>query len=423
MKNRMSRCAALIGTVLSLSAFAQECQEISLYKDGSEIGKMEEKSRTFPEAPEWATNWGNLDGMIPPYIRLSGQKDKRSDWTGELSFEQMPVNVKGGSLKLKLRSTQKARVGIWLAGDFGKSQTHTLIVEAGKTRSIEVPVASLVGYGTTKVSRIGVGLMDVPAYQYTTLFVDDIALSCGVPAATDRDGLSAGSGTESDSYVYSDNETSSSARGGKFLESEVRETSAAYSDEKRKELSALTNLDFVVSLMEQNQILAHMGATSLTPKKSREGWFNNLYFIERNRLRDKVIANPKALFYEAEAFAASRENRETPLLLGNVDYGYESCVDTACSSTKILPSRLLTAGLPMAVVRGSKLLLHYDPYFVSSNRKNLPAVEIYTGGSWKKLNPKSSMEISFESAGLQKLQVRLTEGGLTVNQNLFVEVK
>ena len=53
MKNRMSRCAALIGTVLSLSGFAQVCNDVSLYKNG-EAGKMENKS--FPEAPEWIAN-------------------------------------------------------------------------------------------------------------------------------------------------------------------------------------------------------------------------------------------------------------------------------------------------------------------------------------------------------------------------------
>ena len=55
MKSRMSRCAALIGTVLSLSSFAQVCNDVSLYKNG-ETGKMEITGMTFPEAPEWSAN-------------------------------------------------------------------------------------------------------------------------------------------------------------------------------------------------------------------------------------------------------------------------------------------------------------------------------------------------------------------------------
>jgi hypothetical protein len=60
---------------------------------------------------------------------------------------------------------------------------------------------------------------------------------------------------------------------------------------------------------------------------------------------------------------------------------------------------------------------------VSTNRKTLPKVEIWSGNQWKILEPKSEMELEFESAGLQKIRLKLTEGGLTVNQNIFVEVK
>ena len=73
-KVRMSRCAALIGTVLSLSSFAQVCNDVSLYKNG-EAGKMETTNMTFPEAPEWSANWGEMnpgerEALTPPYIRI-----------------------------------------------------------------------------------------------------------------------------------------------------------------------------------------------------------------------------------------------------------------------------------------------------------------------------------------------------------------
>ena len=79
MRIRMSRCAALIGAVLSLSSFAQVCNDVSLYKNG-ETGKMETAGMTFPEAPEWSANWGvlsqgGMEALTPPYIRLSGQKE------------------------------------------------------------------------------------------------------------------------------------------------------------------------------------------------------------------------------------------------------------------------------------------------------------------------------------------------------------
>jgi hypothetical protein len=86
-------------------------------------------------------------------------------------------------------------------------------------------------------------------------------------------------------------------------------------------------------------------------------------------------------------------------------------------------SRSLLAGLPVAWVKGARLKVFYDPYFVSTNRKTLPKVEIYSAGKWNALNAESSLELEFESAGVQKIQVRLSEGGLTVNQNIFVEVR
>ena len=116
MKNRISRCAALIGTVLSLSSFAQVCQEVSLYKNG-EAGKMDTAETRFPEAPEWSANWGEMEALTPPYIRLSGQKDRAGDWTGTLSLAHLPATVQNGNLMLNVRSTQNARFGVWLVGD------------------------------------------------------------------------------------------------------------------------------------------------------------------------------------------------------------------------------------------------------------------------------------------------------------------
>ena len=148
-----------------------------------------------------------------------------------------------------------------------------------------------------------------------------------------------------------------------------------------------------------------------------------MYYVERARLRDSVIANPKALFYEASTFAASTDNRAMPLLLGNVDYAYRAKADTSFSKKELLNTRVLIAGLPSSWVKGASFTLYYDPYFVSTNRKKLPKVEIYTGNRWTVLKANSSLEIVFESAGVQRIPVRLTEGGLVVNQNLFVEVR
>ena len=418
MKSRMSRCAALIGTVLSLSGFAQVCNDVSLYKNG-EAGKMETTGMTFPEAPEWSANWGNIsqggtEALTPPYIRWSGMKNKAGDWTGLLSFDKLPVTVQSGNVAFKVRATQKSKFGIWLVGDFGNSGVKFFDIDANKTYSLKVAVAEFLGNSAKTVTHVGVGLFDVPAHQYTTLFVDDVSVSCAI---------SNGSVAETWTYPYSDLDPRNPRREGKFISTPAPMTSAAYSEEKRRKIADSTRANFVLSESEHYQIQNFPNRTDLTPQSSRDGWFNNMYLIDRNRLRDSVIANPKGLFYEANEAAAGTDNHEMPLLIGNVDYAYRVCSDSVCKAGLLQNARILQAGFPSASVRGSRLKIFYDPYFICTNRSAFPKVEIYAKNKWQVLEPKSEMLLEFESAGVQSVKVRLTEGGVTINQTLFVEVK
>lgn len=414
--NRITRCAALVGTVLSLSSFAQVCNEVSLYKNG-EAGKME--TSTFPEAPEWSANWGEMEALTPPYIRWSGMKDKAGDWTGLLSLSNLPATVQAGNVGVKVRSTQKGKLGIWLAGAFGNSGIKFFELDANRTYALKVPVAELLGNSPRSVEKIGVGLFDVPAHQYTTLFVDDISLSCAVENAEE----SVADIFESLEYPFENVNPFKAERKGKFLADSLPVTSAAYADECREKLRDSTQMNFVLNSDEFERISNFVSSNSMTPKQSREGWFRSMFFVERNRLRDSVIANPKSLFYEAESFAASTDNRLMPLLIGNVDFAYRACADSSCEKKQLMNSRALLAGLPVSWVNGARLKVFYDPYFVSTNRTTLPNIEIYSAGKWHSLSANSSLELEFESAGVQKIQVRLSEGGLTVNQNIFVEVR
>ena len=112
-----------------------------------------------------------------------------------------------------------------------------------------------------------------------------------------------------------------------------------------------------------------------------------------------------------------------PLLIGNVDYAYRFCSDSACKFVQMQNARILQAGFPSARVKGSRLKIFYDPYFICTNRNSLPKVEFYAKNTWQVLEPMSEMLLEFESAGVQSVKVRLSEGGVTINQTLFVEVK
>lgn len=417
MKNRMSRCVALMGTVCSLSGFAQVCNEIPLYR-GGETGSMEQ-GMTFPEAPEWSTNWGDMGSLVPPYIRWSGMKNSSGNWTGTMVLSGLPAYVQGGNLKVDVRASQNVKVGFWLEGDFGKSPVHYQDLAANISKTVTVPLAGLIGSSRALVQKMGVGLFGVPANQYTNFFMDNVSLSCGVSGEAGGSLLSSGE----IEFPYSEVSPASPRRESRFLHSSASATSAAYSDEDRQRIADSTRKMFVLNEAEHLQIVRYVESDSLTALQSRNGWFRSMYLIERNRLKDSVIANPKTLFYEAGAFAANAENDAMPILVGNVDYGYRVCADTSCGKMAILDGRALLAGLPSATTSGSVLKLYYDPYFITTNRGGIPKVEILDNGVWKEIPQKSEYKVMFNSAGVQNIKVRLSEGGLTINQTLVVEVK
>jgi len=104
---------------LAIAGNAQICNSTVIFDGSKNNGKMEDSGRTFPEAPEWRANWGNFEKMESPYMRLSGIKNSRGDWTGTLVFEGLPADVRGGTLKIDVRATQAAKLGVWLGETAG----------------------------------------------------------------------------------------------------------------------------------------------------------------------------------------------------------------------------------------------------------------------------------------------------------------
>ena len=433
MNYGMFKRVALMGALASLSGYAQVCNTLTLYKDGSYAGRMEESTRSFPEAPEWSTNWGDFDNMQNPYIRLSGMRNYRGDWTGSLVFDALPVKVNGGTLKIKARSSQKGNFGVWLSGNSGAGHISFHELEANKTAVLTIPVQELMGSESFEVDKVGIGLFDVPANQYTNFFVDDIEFSCAEASgsAGGSNGTSGNSTVLENSdeslfqteYSFVDVDPASAIRKGLFDSAYVRSTSAHYEAAERTSLQQKTSAAFVLSENEHNQIVNFREAKKLTPKASRDGWYKSLFYIDRNRLKDGVIANPKQVFNEANEMAALSNYTLMPLLLADLDYAVSYCGDTACATHVLENSGLLLAGFPSSYITGSKFRLVYDPYFTVTTRKTLPHVEICVAGKCQSLEPKSEIMVEFDSAGVQELQVKITSGNLNVQQHLFVEVK
>ncbi len=427
MKNRMCKGIALMGALFALNGFADECKDVVLYSNGNDNGQMVESGMTFPELPEWKTNWGNLDGMEPPYIRLSGMKNLQDDWKGLLSFQSLPQHVDGGVLRLKVHATQNASFGVWLVNSSGKSNVHYVGLTANRTQSLEIPLVNLGVTGAVDVMNVGVGLFHVPQYQYTTLFIDDVGFSCVKnsigSSSSAMSSSSFGANGDSLEYEFSNVESWSEKRDARYLPSLESNFTAAYFEQQRDSLLLRTNSDFVVDELEHLKIVNTVRATDVSPKKSRTSWYDNLYSVVRNRLRDNVVANPKQLYFEAEAIAATSDYTVIPLLVADLDYAYSACADSLCSSVQIVNAHLLEAGLPTSFVRGSKVSILLDPYFVVTKQRSLPSISVCVSGKCETLPMKGRLDLEFPSVGKQKIVVKMNRGGQTVEQNLFVEVK
>lgn len=425
MMRRMLKGVAFAGALLALDGFAEECKGVALYTDGSDNGQMIESGRTFPESPEWKANWGNFDGMNAPYIRLSGSKNEQGDWKGLLSFQVLPLHVDGGVLRLKVRATQNAKFGVWLKGTSSESRVHYVNLTADKTHALEIPLASFGVTGAIDVVNVGVGLFQVPQYQYTTLFIDDVGFSC-VKNGSSLGGTSAATVLENVThweYDFSNVDAWSEKRDARLLPALESEFSAAYTPQERNSLISITNGDFLVSELEHLKIVNSIRATEMSAKRSRLTWYDNMYSVVRNRLREKAVANPKQLYFEAEAIAANSDYTVIPLLVADLDYVYKACAEESCGSTQNVNTHLLTAGLPTSFVRGSKISLVLDPYFIVTKQRNLPSVSVCVSGTCKSISSKERIELEFPSSGLQKIVVKLKSGMHNVEQNLFVEVK
>ena len=426
MINRMFKGVALCGALWALNGFAEECKGVVLYSNGNDNGQMIETGRTFPELPEWKANWGNLGNMVPPYIRLSGIKNVQGDWKGLLSFSQLPLHVDGGVLRIKARPTQNVKFGIWLKGTTSESGAYYAELTANKTHSLEIPLATLGVTGAFDVVNVGVGLFQVPQYQYTTLFIDDIEFSCAKNNAGVESSSSVAWDNEDETpwkYEFSNADASSPSREARLLPALESEYSAVYSPQERALLISKTGADFLVSGLEHLKIVNSISATEMTAKKSRLTWYDNLYSVVRNRLRENVVANPKQLYFEAEAIAANSDYTVIPLLVADLDYAYSMCVDSICGSNQIFNAHLLTAGIPTSFVRGSKVSLVLDPYFIVTKQRALPTISVCISGSCKSIQPNGRLELEFLSSGLQTIVVKMKNGDRSVEQKLFVEVK
>ena len=410
MANRMFKKIAMACLLMAVFGYSQSCKKVSLYS-GNETGYMENATSTFPEAPEWKANWGNFPKMEAPYIRISGQKALKGDWTGALVFPK--GKLAHGTLSMNVRATQGVKFGTWADGESPEGATVKQLA-ANESYDMEIPVTA----GSTP-AKIWIKLFGVNAYQYVTLFIDNIAY------CEDDSGTLAGATGAADTAAYTifGGNASAPSRQKLWDGEDPEETSPRYNTQEREELKKRTAAMFVLDWEDHDQIMRILQNDSLGAKQSREAWYRAMYLVTRARLSDSAVANPKKLYADANGIAAAHGMQAFPLLVANLDYSYRVCSDTACSSAILEDYHLLAAGLPTSYTRGSKIQIAYDPFFVATDKSGLPGIELCVSGKCKQLEPNGVADIEFQSAGIQKLTVKLDYGATKIQQNLFLEVK
>ena len=423
MRSRIWGPLALGGVLLSSAVHAETCKNLVLYDNGSSKGLMEESTRSFPEAPEWAANWGDFNNLKSPYIRLSGMRNYRSDWTGSLIFDALPVTVHGGSLKLKARSTQTGHLGVWLSGPGGNGKISFHSLEAGKTHVLDIPISTLMAESSVEVDKVGIGLFGVPANQHTTLFVDDISMTCVQENHPVENPATADSSESYSPYVFVDVNPASVERVGLFDDSFDRRVKSRYSASQKDSLKNKMSAMFLIPEESQMRILNFKEAKNMSARDSWRGWYNSLFLVEKGSIVEGAIPNSKRIFDEAGILAASHENTVLPLLVANIDYGVSYCIDSLCGKQEVEDYHLVLVGLSAPYVTSSKIRVVYDPYFTITPSGQLPVVELCSGSKCFELKPKSEGSLEFESAGIQEITVKIHSDNQIYEQKLFVEVK
>lgn len=425
MLNRVFNCVWITCIALATSIYAAECKSISIYSSTNPtIGSI--KSSTFPEPPEWRTNWGNQGQMKPPYIRFSGQHNQLKTWESVLSFPQLPLTVRGGYLELQVHASNQVlfKVGLLENGASGPKQSFKL--NANQTQLLKIPLTNLSSKESPVIEGILIELSQVPAYQYNTLFLGSISFSCAQTSTEKPTSL-----TETElSFEFPFTETE--AKKAERVIFDLEAAPIGYALKKHSDSAQLVlkgkSVSQVVLSEEEHLILQKMTSEPISSsKQSWKNWNQSLYYISQNRLADSLFANPKTLFRQANETAASYNYEVLPLLVGSFNYDYFVCEEKNATGTCIREhlenAQLLVAGLASSFAYRSSFELVLDPYFVTTNQNTIPEVEVLIKKEWKPLKLKSRLSVTFDSLGEHSIPIRLRYGSKVVETTLLLEVR
>lgn len=413
MKRKIAWTMQCLALFFSVNIYAKDYQSTVLYPGN---GNVLTEFTTFPELPEWRTNWGNQGGLEPPYIRFSGQKDFSSDWETRLEFSNFPEKLSAGILELSVYSDKNSEVEIGIQNS-EKKTTHLL--QAGISKNIQIPLETFFAKFPVRASYLTLSLKNVPARQYQTFLLGNVRL---LQNANSESALVVP--YKSNVYLPSNTDFRNSARLSMEDFHHYDYPKNAYSKEEKDSLKLIAESKIFLQEMEY----AKIESMSLDSAYSVSNFISKVHRLSRGFLEDSVFANPKTLWNFGKKLAASYDYSVLPIMAADINYQSAECEslanDSTCSKYRVVQRHFLEAAPVLGFVKGSKVQFVSDPYFwiVSSGTENF-VIELIIDGKNYVMEGAKVVEVEFSQLGTHEIKIRTRRGTESTERKYLLEVK
>jgi hypothetical protein len=80
-------------------------------------------------------------------------------------------------------------------------------------------------------------------------------------------------------------------------------------------------------------------------------------------------------------------------------------------------------GFGSSFIYSSKVDFILDPYFITTNQKSIPEIELFLQKEWIPLKVQSKITHTFDALGIHSIPVRLHYGSEVIETTLLLEVR
>lgn len=169
-----------VSFLLVVQTYAQDCHLSPIYS-GVAGESLTFQPMDWPQAPTSDQDWGNKGSIEYPYLRMSGQKAQADTWTSGISLPEA-VDFRYRTFELGLYVGKELT---WLfhlkdsQGRLATSSPNNLL--ANVEHSLKFALTDFIpelGFDASQVVEIQMSVVQVPAWTWVDLFLDNIQLGC-----------------------------------------------------------------------------------------------------------------------------------------------------------------------------------------------------------------------------------------------------